>query len=143
MEAKTNYDQLRQTWKEKGTTNRDNFTDQDQLFMDNNVDTEEEEGGESSSVEKDKKKKAVAPPPGRPRASGSSGGGAVSPPSCQVERCGADLTDAKKYHKRHKVCEFHSKASIVVVSGLRQRFCQQCSRSYSLSFFLFGSFFMF
>lgn len=59
---------------------------------------------------------------------GSSGVGGVSPPSCQAERCGADLTDAKRYHRRHKVCEFHSKAPVVTVAGLRQRFCQQCSR---------------
>lgn len=125
------YDQLRQTWKEKGN-NRD-INDQDQLVMDN-IDTEEEEGGggsESSSAEKERRKRAAAPQ-GRSRASGSGGGGggggSVSPASCQAERCGSDLTDAKQYHRRHKVCEFHSKASMVVVSGLRQRFCQQCSR---------------
>jgi len=47
---------------------------------------------------------------------------------CQAEGCGADLTHAKHYHRRHKVCEFHSKASIVITAGLPQRFCQQCSR---------------
>jgi len=47
---------------------------------------------------------------------------------CQAEGCGADLTHAKHYHRRHKVCEFHSKASIVITAGLSQRFCQQCSR---------------
>lgn len=47
---------------------------------------------------------------------------------CQAEGCGADLTHAKHYHRRHKVCEFHSKASIVIAAGLSQRFCQQCSR---------------
>ncbi|KAE9616998.1 hypothetical protein Lal_00034439 [Lupinus albus] len=65
----------------------------------------------------------------------SSGGGGVSPPSCQAERCGADLTDAKKYHHRHKVCDFHSKAPVVVVAGLRQKFCQQCSRFHDLAEF--------
>jgi hypothetical protein len=82
----------------------------------------EEEDGDFSLTEEEKKKGA-----GGGRRGG--GGGGVSPPSCQAERCGADLTDAKRYHRRHKVCEFHSKAPVVVVSGLRQRFCQQCSRS--------------
>lgn len=54
--------------------------------------------------------------------------GLVNSPRCQAEGCSADLTDAKHYHRRHKVCEYHSKASTVVASGLTQRFCQQCSR---------------
>ncbi|XP_072986671.1 uncharacterized protein [Typha latifolia] len=54
---------------------------------------------------------------------------------CQVDGCGADLTNAKHYHRRHKVCEFHSKASIVIAAGLSQRFCQQCSRFHVLSEF--------
>lgn len=58
-------------------------------------------------------------------ATGAAGAGG---PSCQAERCGADLSEAKRYHRRHKVCEAHSKAAVVVVAGLRQRFCQQCSR---------------
>ncbi|KAM0868823.1 hypothetical protein ACQ4PT_041064 [Festuca glaucescens] len=63
-------------------------------------------------------------------------GGAVAAgsggPGCQAERCGADLTDAKRYHRRHKVCEAHAKAAVVLVAGLRQRFCQQCSRFHEL-----------
>lgn len=54
---------------------------------------------------------------------------------CQVEGCHVALMNAKEYHKRHKVCEMHSKAPKVVVLGLEQRFCQQCSRlvmSYSI-----------
>ncbi|KAF9687693.1 hypothetical protein SADUNF_Sadunf02G0119600 [Salix dunnii] len=47
---------------------------------------------------------------------------------CQAEGCNADLTHAKHYHRRHKVCEFHSKAATVIAAGLTQRFCQQCSR---------------
>lgn len=62
-------------------------------------------------------------------AGGRSGGGGVGSPCCQAEKCGADLTDAKRYHRRHKVCEVHAKAAAVEVAGLRQRFCQQCSRS--------------
>ncbi|VVA27999.1 PREDICTED: squamosa [Prunus dulcis] len=49
-------------------------------------------------------------------------------PRCQAEGCTADLSHAKHYHRRHKVCEFHSKASTVIANGLTQRFCQQCSR---------------
>lgn len=47
---------------------------------------------------------------------------------CQAEKCAADLSDAKQYHRRHKVCEHHAKAQVVLVAGVRQRFCQQCSR---------------
>ncbi|KAL4015090.1 hypothetical protein IC575_027319 [Cucumis melo] len=56
---------------------------------------------------------------------GGSGNWAVR---CQAEGCNADLSQAKHYHRRHKVCEFHSKASTVITAGLTQRFCQQCSR---------------
>ncbi|XP_022724485.1 squamosa promoter-binding-like protein 3 [Durio zibethinus] len=59
---------------------------------------------------------------------GSSAGGGSTLPGCQVDNCTADMTDAKRYHKRHKVCEFHAKASMVRIAGLHQRFCQQCSR---------------
>ncbi|KAJ6686064.1 SQUAMOSA PROMOTER-BINDING-LIKE PROTEIN 4 [Salix purpurea] len=54
---------------------------------------------------------------------------------CQAEGCNADLTHAKHYHRRHKVCEFHSKAATVFAAGLTQRFCQQCSRFHMLSEF--------
>ena len=47
---------------------------------------------------------------------------------CQVEGCNVVLANAKEYHKRHKVCEMHSKAPKVIVLGTEQRFCQQCSR---------------
>ncbi|MCD7466853.1 hypothetical protein HAX54_003896 [Datura stramonium] len=54
---------------------------------------------------------------------------------CQAEKCSVDLSDAKQYHKRHKVCEYHAKSQVVVVAGLRQRFCQQCSRFHELTEF--------
>lgn len=47
---------------------------------------------------------------------------------CQVEGCNVDLTGAKDYHRKHRVCESHSKCPKVIVSGLERRFCQQCSR---------------
>ncbi|XP_018464022.2 squamosa promoter-binding-like protein 3 [Raphanus sativus] len=53
--------------------------------------------------------------------------------ACQVERCTADMSRAKQYHKRHKVCEVHAKAPVVRIFGLGQRFCQQCSRFHELS----------
>lgn len=58
-----------------------------------------------------------------------------NPPKCQAEGCKADLSGAKHYHRRHKVCEFHSKAAFVVVGGQQQRFCQQCSRFHVLAEF--------
>ncbi|THU57171.1 hypothetical protein C4D60_Mb03t00700 [Musa balbisiana] len=57
------------------------------------------------------------------------------PPRCQAEGCRADLSGAKHYHRRHKVCEFHSKATVVVVGVSQQRFCQQCSRFHGLAEF--------
>ncbi|CAL5024076.1 unnamed protein product [Urochloa decumbens] len=54
---------------------------------------------------------------------------------CQVEGCKIDLSSAKDYHRKHKVCEAHSKAPKVVVAGLERRFCQQCSRFHGLDLF--------
>ncbi|XP_077246958.1 squamosa promoter-binding-like protein 7 [Tasmannia lanceolata] len=65
------------------------------------------------------------------RGRGFSGG----PPRCQVEGCHVALLNAKDYHRRHKVCEVHSKAPKVVVLGIEQRFCQQCSRFHVVSEF--------
>ncbi|CAL4919926.1 unnamed protein product [Urochloa decumbens] len=62
-------------------------------------------------------------------------GGSSSGPACQVEGCGADLTAAKDYHRRHKVCEMHAKASTAMVGNTVQRFCQQCSRFHLLQEF--------
>ncbi|CAL9048916.1 unnamed protein product [Musa banksii] len=62
-------------------------------------------------------------------------GGSSSHPTCQVEGCGADLSDSKDYHRRHKVCEMHAKASSAVVRNAIQRFCQQCSRFHLLEEF--------
>ncbi|GAB2303400.1 hypothetical protein Dimus_037392 [Dionaea muscipula] len=54
---------------------------------------------------------------------------------CQVYGCNKDLSSSKDYHKRHKVCDVHSKTAKVVVNGIEQRFCQQCSRFHILSEF--------
>ncbi|KAL0801321.1 hypothetical protein Bca101_056497 [Brassica carinata] len=60
---------------------------------------------------------------------------ASSSPLCQVYGCNMDLSSSKDYHKRHRVCETHSKTSVVIVNGIEQRFCQQCSRFHFLSEF--------
>nr|XP_043622512.1 squamosa promoter-binding-like protein 12 [Erigeron canadensis] len=49
-------------------------------------------------------------------------------PRCQVEGCNLDLSSAKDYHRRHRICANHSKSPKVVVAGMERRFCQQCSR---------------
>ncbi|KAG5538662.1 hypothetical protein RHGRI_019282 [Rhododendron griersonianum] len=60
---------------------------------------------------------------------------AAAVPRCQVEGCHVALVEAKEYHRRHKVCEMHAKAPKVVVLGLDQRFCQQCSRFHAVGEF--------
>ncbi|XP_065015437.1 squamosa promoter-binding-like protein 12 [Musa acuminata AAA Group] len=54
---------------------------------------------------------------------------------CQVEGCNIDLNGAKEYHRKHRVCETHSKFPKVIVAGQERRFCQQCSRFHDLSEF--------
>ncbi|XP_016202919.1 squamosa promoter-binding-like protein 6 isoform X2 [Arachis ipaensis] len=56
-------------------------------------------------------------------------------PVCQVYGCDMDLSSSKDYHKRHKVCDVHSKTAKVIVNGIEQRFCQQCSRFHLLAEF--------
>lgn len=48
--------------------------------------------------------------------------------SCLVDGCKSDLSICRDYHRRHRVCERHSKTPVVIVGGKEQRFCQQCSR---------------
>ncbi|KAM7477435.1 hypothetical protein LguiA_025648 [Lonicera macranthoides] len=43
-------------------------------------------------------------------------------PRCQVEGCNLDLVSAKDYHRRHRICESHSKSPKVIVAGLERRF---------------------
>nr|QMV47667.1 squamosa-binding protein-like 2 [Paeonia suffruticosa] len=54
---------------------------------------------------------------------------------CQVEGCNLDLSSAKEYHQKHRICNIHSKCPKVIVGGLERRFCQQCSRFHSVSEF--------
>ncbi|XP_062190989.1 teosinte glume architecture 1-like [Phragmites australis] len=71
----------------------------------------------------------------RPRAPGGGGGAGHQYPSCAVDGCKADLGKCRDYHRRHKVCEAHSKTPVVVVAGREMRFCQQCSRFHLLAEF--------
>ncbi|XP_034905418.1 squamosa promoter-binding-like protein 14 isoform X2 [Populus alba] len=84
-------------------------------------------GGSLTSVEE-----PVSRPNKRVR-SGSPGNGSY--PMCQVDNCKEDLSKAKDYHRRHKVCEVHSKATKALVGKQMQRFCQQCSRFHPLTEF--------
>ncbi|KAL6659886.1 hypothetical protein ACP70R_002715 [Stipagrostis hirtigluma subsp. patula] len=74
------------------------------------------------------------PPPAAAagRKTRAAGGGAEA---CSVDGCRSDLSRCREYHRRHKVCEAHSKTPVVVVAGQEQRFCQQCSRFHMLSEF--------
>lgn len=96
------------------------------------VTTGEEEGDDDEDVGEEKKKRRALLTLSGKKATSIAGS---TQPSCQVEDCTADLKDAKPYHRRHKVCEHHSKAPDVLVAGIRQRFCQQCSRFHDLSEF--------
>ncbi|KAJ0432321.1 putative transcription factor SBP family [Helianthus annuus] len=69
------------------------------------------------------------------RKKGGGGGSSSGTRCCQADNCTADLREAKQYHRRHKVCEFHAKAQAVIVAGVHQRFCQQCSRFHEVSEF--------
>jgi hypothetical protein len=83
------------------------------------MDFEEEEDG--------RRKRVVTDLYSNKRGSNKAGGSNITP-CCQVENCDADLSEAKQYHRRHKVCEYHAKAPAVHIARMQQRFCQQCSR---------------
>ncbi|KAG2317817.1 hypothetical protein Bca4012_068760 [Brassica carinata] len=88
--------------------------------MENGMDGEEEDGGDE-----DKRKRVME----RTRGTNKD---RVPSRLCQVDRCTANLAEAKQYYRRHRVCEVHAKASAATVAGARQRFCQQCSRFHEL-----------
>ncbi|KAL6543555.1 hypothetical protein OROGR_010052 [Orobanche gracilis] len=52
--------------------------------------------------------------------------------NCQVDGCNTNLSQAKEYHRKHRVCDGHSKCPKVIIRGHERRFCQQCSRFHSL-----------
>ncbi|KAK6946698.1 SBP domain [Dillenia turbinata] len=126
MEA--NRSQLRQT--QKGKSKKKVKEEAGTVFDIDDDYGDFEDGVELGFVGDDKKKKLICGSSKRWSYSGGVGGSAAA--SCQVERCTADLAEAKRYHRRHKVCEVHAKAAVVIVNGLQQRFCQQCSRFHEL-----------
>ncbi|KAG0458218.1 hypothetical protein HPP92_023375 [Vanilla planifolia] len=79
----------------------------------------------------------MAPVPPQPAAAGSlkrprTAAAGNQNISCLVDGCKSDLSNCREYHRRHKVCEAHSKTPVVLVAGQEQRFCQQCSRFHLL-----------
>ncbi|KAG2488183.1 hypothetical protein HYH03_013324 [Edaphochlamys debaryana] len=54
---------------------------------------------------------------------------------CVVDGCGEDLTNARKYFQRYRVCERHLKAPQLSMDGRSVRFCDQCSKFHDLSMF--------
>ncbi|CAH2034057.1 unnamed protein product [Thlaspi arvense] len=69
------------------------------------------------------------------RKKSKSSGQSMQVPRCQIDGCELDLSSAKDYHRKHRVCESHSKCPKVFVGGLERRFCQQCSRLHAVSEF--------
>ncbi|CAH8381702.1 unnamed protein product [Eruca vesicaria subsp. sativa] len=65
----------------------------------------------------------------------SCGQSSMQVPRCQIDGCELDLSSAKDYHRKHRVCETHSKCPNVTVNGVDCRFCQQCSRLHDVSEF--------
>ncbi|KAF2310822.1 hypothetical protein GH714_017456 [Hevea brasiliensis] len=66
---------------------------------------------------------SVEEPVSRPNKRVRSGSpGTATYPMCQVDNCKEDLTSAKDYHRRHKVCEVHSKSTKALVGKQMQRF---------------------
>lgn len=54
---------------------------------------------------------------------------------CQVDGCGEELVDAKKYYRRYRICQLHCNMPSMTVDGRRQRFCQQCGRFHDIGEF--------
>ncbi|KAJ6747168.1 hypothetical protein OIU74_029605 [Salix koriyanagi] len=64
-------------------------------------------------------------------------------PQCQVEGCSFDLKSAKDYHRKHRICEKHSKSPKVIIADMERRFCQQCSRQSTDAEFMLQNLFRF
>ncbi|KQJ83945.1 squamosa promoter-binding-like protein 7 [Brachypodium distachyon] len=91
--------------------------------------------GAAGHVDVNGGRRAVAAPEGKRKEKAAAATATAAVARCQVEGCHLALAGAKEYHRRHKVCEAHSKAPRVVVHGAEQRFCQQCSRFHAMSEF--------
>ncbi|KAG6634917.1 hypothetical protein CIPAW_11G005400 [Carya illinoinensis] len=79
--------------------------------------------------------KMSSSPSGSSKRARATNNGSNHPVSCLVDGCTSDLSNCRDYHRRHKVCELHSKTPQVTICGQKQRFCQQCSRFHSLEEF--------
>lgn len=78
-------------------------------------------------------KMALSPSGSSKRARGTNNGTQTA--MCLADGCNSNLNNCREYHRRHKVCELHSKTPQVTINGHKQRFCQQCSRFHSLEEF--------
>ncbi|GAX75922.1 hypothetical protein CEUSTIGMA_g3365.t1 [Chlamydomonas eustigma] len=58
-----------------------------------------------------------------------------SPPICQADGCGENLSRAEPYYRRNRVCVSHMKCWEVSVSHQDCRFCQQCHKFHSITAF--------
>ncbi|XP_024972916.1 squamosa promoter-binding-like protein 6 [Cynara cardunculus var. scolymus] len=92
------------------------------------IDPKEVQNYNPSKIAHNLSSSEVSMPSKRPREAGFGS----SIPFCKVYGCNKNLSNCKDYHRRHKVCEAHSKTSKVIVNGIEQRFCQQCSRFHLL-----------
>lgn len=110
----------------KPTAKKIEYEDDDYEDEDDYIDQETGGGGFGFEQGTMKKKTVLAAANGR-----------VAPPCCQVENCGVDLTN-ERYYRRHKVCQVHAKAPVVIVAGAQQRFCQQCSRFFFITLLTFN-----
>ncbi|CAI9099000.1 OLC1v1035744C2 [Oldenlandia corymbosa var. corymbosa] len=102
----------------------------DSSWPNNEFNKQQEGGGRSNSI---MTSSSSTNPAKRQRASSSYPNSQIS--RCQVEGCNIDLSSAKDYHRRHRICECHSKSPKVIVAGMERRFCQQCSRFHNLAEF--------
>ncbi|KAG2444790.1 hypothetical protein HXX76_001533 [Chlamydomonas incerta] len=59
----------------------------------------------------------------------------IKPLRCQVGGCTADLSQAKKYFQRYRICERHLKAPSLKMDGRAVRFCDQCSKFHDITAF--------
>lgn len=83
-------------------------------------------GDGSTDKFKDSKSLRVSSPSGSSRRARALNG--TQNVSCLVDGCTSDLRNCREYHRRHRVCERHSKTPVVIIGGQEKRFCQQCSR---------------
>ncbi|GAU32543.1 hypothetical protein TSUD_64380 [Trifolium subterraneum] len=90
-------------------------------YKEEDEEEEEDEDDMDFEEEEDGRRKRVVTDLYSNKKSSNKAGGSNITPCCQVENCDADLSEAKQYHRRHKVCEYHAKAPAVHIAGMPQR----------------------